>query len=147
AATSPAEKARLQALLGKAAIANAKMAYQSFKRIFNEPEFKELRQHGAWVQRCLWASTGTKNPNYSDVLYIEELVGPDTVNTMPPGALAAFRDHGRARPAITRGLDDARRVFADLAQAGVDMPAILSQLQVDALAVFSESFHALMLGV
>jgi len=138
---------RLEALKGKAAIANAKLVYEQFQRLFMSLDFEKLAALGARRQRPLWASTGTKNPKYSDVLYIEELVGPDTVNTMPPGALAAFRDHGRARPAITRGLDDARRVFADLAQAGVDMPAILSQLQVDALAVFSDSFHALMLGV
>jgi transaldolase/glucose-6-phosphate isomerase len=140
-------KQRLEALKGKAAIANAKLVYEQFQRLFMSPDFEKLADLGARRQRPLWASTGTKNPKYSDVLYIEELVGPDTVNTMPPGALAAFRDHGRARPAITRGLDEARRVFADLAQAGVDMPAILRQLQVDALAMFSDSFNALMLGV
>ena len=140
-------KQRLEALKGKAAIANAKLVYEQFQRLFMSPDFENIISLGARRQRPLWASTGTKNPKYSDVLYIEELVGPDTVNTMPPGALAAFRDHGRARAAITRGLEGARRVYADLAQADVDMPAILQQLKVEALAAFSDSFNALMLGI
>ena len=140
-------KQRLEALKGKAAIANAKVVYQRFQQIFTSPEFQKLEALHARRQRPLWASTGTKSPKYSDVLYIEELVGPDTVNTMPPGALAAFRDHGKALPAITRDVEGARKVLADLARAGVDLPAILTQVKVEALAIFEDSFAALMLGI
>src|SRR5712691_10425841 len=148
AATRAAEtKRRLEALKGKAATANAKLVYERFQQLFTSPEFQKLEPLHARRQRPLWASTGTKNPKYSDVLYIEELVGPDTVNTMPPGALAAFRDHGKALPAITRDVEGARKVLADLARAGVDLPAILKQLKVEALAVFEDSFAALMLGI
>src|SRR5207245_4696035 len=100
------ERQRLQSLLGKAAVANAKLAYQVFNRLFNSPEFEELRTHGAWVQRCLWASTGTKNPNYSDVKYVEELIGPETVNTMPEQTLRAFEKHGDVRATVE---DNAQR--------------------------------------
>src|SRR5207245_834022 len=140
-------KQRLETLKGKAAIANAKVVYQRFQQIFTSPEFQKLEALHARRQRPLWASTGTKSPKYSDVLYIEELVGPDTVNTMPPGALAAFRDHGKALPAITRDVEGARKVLADLARAGVDLPAILTQVKVEALAIFEDSFAALMLGI
>ena len=144
AATSPAEKARLQALLGKAAIANAKMAYQSFKRIFNEPEFKELRQHGAWVQRCLWASTGTKNPNYSDVLYVEELIGPDTVNTMPQQTMTAFKEHGEVRPSLEENVAGAETVLRDLRSAGIDMEKVTAGLLADGVKLFADSYTTLM---
>ena len=93
-----ADKARLEGLMGKVAIANAKLAYQSYKKIFSGPRWQALAAKGAQTQRVLWASTGTKNPRYRDVMYVEELIGPDTVNTVPPETLAAFRDHGRARP-------------------------------------------------
>src|SRR3989441_796760 len=147
AARDAETKRKLEALKGKAATANAKLVYQRFQQLFTSPEFQKLEPLHARRQRPLWASTGTKNPKYSDVLYIEELVGPDTVNTMPPGALAAFRDHGQARPTITRDLDGARRVFAELAQAGVDMPAIFTQVKMEAVAAFEDSFAALMLGI
>ncbi|MFQ5899135.1 MAG: bifunctional transaldolase/phosoglucose isomerase [Candidatus Methylomirabilia bacterium] len=147
AARDPEAKRRLDALKGKAAIANAKLAYQRFKELFGSAAFEVLEAKGARRQRPLWASTGTKNPKYSDVLYIEELVGPDTVNTMPPGALAAFRDHGRARPTVDQDLDGARRVFSELEAGGVDLHAIYAQLKADGLKAFEDSFDALMLGI
>src|SRR5437588_411653 len=104
AAKSDAERQRFQNLLGKAAVANAKAAYKAFQRIFNEPEFAELREHGARVQRCLWASTGSKNPHFSDVLYVEELIGPETVNTMPQQTMMAFKEHGEVRPSLTENV-------------------------------------------
>jgi transaldolase/glucose-6-phosphate isomerase len=105
----PNEKTKLQNLLGKAAVANAKMAYKAFGRIFKEPEFAELRAKGASVQRCLWASTGTKNPHYSDVLYVEELIGPDTVNTMPQQTMMAFKEHGEVRPSLLENVAGAEQ--------------------------------------
>ena len=147
AARDPEAKQRLDALKGRAAIANAKLAYQRFKELFGSAEFKALEAKGARVQRPLWASTGTKNPKYSDVLYIEELVGPDTVNTMPPGALAAFRDHGGARPTVEQDVDGARRVFAELQTVGADMNAIYARLKAEGLQAFEDSFEALMLGI
>ncbi|MFQ5830333.1 MAG: bifunctional transaldolase/phosoglucose isomerase [Candidatus Methylomirabilia bacterium] len=147
AAREPQAKRRLDALKGKAAIANAKLAYQRFKELFSSAEFQGLEAKGARRQRPLWASTGTKNPKYSDVLYIEELVGPDTVNTMPPGALAAFRDHGHARPTIDQDVDGARRVFTELESVGVDPAAIYGRLKADGLQAFEDSFDALMLGI
>ena len=147
AAREPESKARLEALKGKAAIANSKLVYQRFKQMFGSPEFQALEAKGAQRQRPLWASTGTKNPKYSDVLYIEELVGPDTVNTMPPGTLAAFRDHGRARPTIEQDVEGARRAFAELAAVGVDMPKIHVRLKNEAVQSFEDSFDTLMLGI
>src|SRR5437660_6669303 len=144
AATDPAERQRLQNLLGKAAIANAKMAYQSFKRIFNEPEFKELRQHGAWVQRCLWASTGNKNPNYSDVMYVEELIGPETVNTMPQQTMMAFKEHGEVRLSLLENVEGARQVLRDLAAIGIDMDKVTYDLQVDGVKLFADSITKLL---
>ncbi len=147
AAREPESKARLEALKGKAAIANSKLVYQRFKQMFGSPEFQALEAKGAQRQRPLWASTGTKNPKYSDVLYIEELVGPDTVNTMPPGTLAAFRDHGRARPTIEQDVEGARRAFAELAAVGVDIPKIHVRLKNEAVQSFEDSFDTLMLGI
>ena len=140
-------KNRLEALKGRAAIANAKLVYRRFIELFGGPEFRELAAAGARRQRPLWASTGTKNPKYSDVMYIEGLVGPDTVNTMPPGALKAFRDHGQARPTITEGVDQAERLLAELAGLGIDIPAVNETLEQEGLASFEDSFTSLMLGV
>jgi transaldolase/glucose-6-phosphate isomerase len=138
---------RLEALKGRAAIANAKLVYRRFNELFAGPEFRELQAAGARRQRPLWASTGTKNPKYSDVMYIEGLVGPDTVNTMPPGALKAFRDHGHARPTVTEGVDEAERLFSELQALGIDLPAVYEALKQEGLAAFEDSFTALMLGV
>jgi transaldolase/glucose-6-phosphate isomerase len=139
-ATNDAEKKKLQALLGRVAVANAKMAYQDFLKRFGDARFEKLKRAGAKVQRPLWASTGTKNKAYSDILYIEELIGPDTVNTMPPATIDAFRDHGVVRRTIDEGLDEAQRVFAGLESAGISLDGITAKLQKDGVEAFSKSF-------
>jgi transaldolase/glucose-6-phosphate isomerase len=137
------EKAMLSNLLGKAAIANAKMQYQRFKEIFSSERFAKLKAKGARVQRPLWASTGTKNPNYSDVLYVESLIGPDTVNTLPPATFTAFRDHGKVRLTIEENLDEAKKTLADLAKAGIDLKHACQKLQDDGVKAFADSFESL----
>ena len=137
----------LKHLLGKAAIANAKLAYRDFKEIFGGAAFTALKQKGARVQRPLWASTGTKNPEYSDVLYLESLVGPDTVNTVPPATLTAFIDHGRAGATLEQGIDDADAQMRGLAAAGVSMDRITEQLLTGGLEGFGESFEKLLSNI
>src|SRR5438874_3517877 len=144
ASTDPAERARLQKLMGKAAFANAKMAYQAFTRIFNGPEFADLRAAGASVQRCLWASTGTKNPSYSDVMYIEELIGPETVNTMPQQTMMAFKEHGEVRPSLLENLAGAEQVMRELAAIGIDIDKVTYDLQVDGVKLFADSITKLL---
>ena len=131
-------------LRGKAAIANSKLLYQSYKEIFHGPRFAALRGGGARVQRLLWGSTSTKNPNYSDVMYAEALIGPETVDTMPDATITAFRDHGTARATLEEGVDEARRTFERLAQAGVDISVVMQQLQDDGVKLFADSFDQLM---
>jgi transaldolase len=133
----------LRGLLGKAAIANARLAYRSFTQIFGEPRFQALAARGAMVQRPLWASTSTKNPAYRDVMYVEELIGPHTVNTMPPATIEAFRDHGLVAPTLERDVAGAEEVFRRLAAAGLDIDAITRQLQVAGVHLFAESFDKL----
>ena len=136
---------RAKALLGKIAIANSKIVYRRFMEIFHGEGFTELRRRGARVQRPLWASTGTKNPAYSDVLYVEALVGADTVNTMPVETLNAFRDHGRANGAtVKENFADADRALAELAALGIELGAITDKLQQDGVAAFAASFDQLM---
>ncbi|HET7393438.1 MAG TPA: bifunctional transaldolase/phosoglucose isomerase, partial [Candidatus Binatia bacterium] len=131
--------------LGKIAIANSKVVYQRFREIFHGEGFVALRQRGARVQRPLWASTGTKNPNYSDVLYVEHLIGPETVNTLPVETLNAFKDHGRVSDATVRqGLDEAPEALARLKELGIDLNAIGEKLQDDGVAAFATSFDSLM---
>jgi transaldolase / glucose-6-phosphate isomerase len=137
------EKALLSNLLGKAAIANAKMQYERFKEIFSSERFAKLKGQGARVQRPLWASTGTKNPNYSDVLYVESLIGPDTVNTLPPATFTAFRDHGKVRLTIEENLDEAKKTLADLDEAGIDLKQVCQKLQDDGVKAFADSFESL----
>src|ERR1700686_3208833 len=144
AAKDPAERARLQQLMGKAAVANAKLAYQSFLRLFNDAEFAELRRHGAGVQRCLWASTGTKNPSYSDVMYIEELIGPETVNTMPQQTMMAFKEHGEVRVTLLENVDGVRQVLRDLEAIGIAMDKVTYDLQVDRVKLFADSITKLL---
>ncbi len=141
--SASAEQQQLRALQGKAAIANARLAYQEFKRLFSTPRFEALRQHGARVQRPLWASTGTKNPAYRDVLYVEELIGPDTVNTMPLKTLESFRDHGRVRLSVEEDIPQARAVLTALEAAGIDYEQITSQLQEEGVQKFIDSFDKL----
>ena len=130
-------------LMGKVAIANAKMAYQLFKKVFTSDRFLKLRDKGARVQRPLWASTGTKNPKYSDVLYVDSLIAPDTVNTLPPATYLAFKDHGKVELTIEKDVDDARRVLADFEAKGLSLDAITEKLTADGVKSFNESFEQL----
>ncbi|SEL26676.1 transaldolase [Nitrosovibrio tenuis] len=132
------------ALRGKIAVANAKLAYQRFREVFYGEPFAALRRKGARVQRPLWGSTGTKNPAYSDVLYVEELIGPDTVNTVPPKTLAAFRDHGRVRNTLQEGVEQAKADIAQLGNLGIDLNAITEQLQNDGVDAFAASYDKLL---
>lgn len=134
----------LQELMGKVAIANAKMAYQLFKEVFGSERFKKLQAKGARVQRPLWASTGTKNPKYSDVLYIESLIGSDTVNTIPPATYVAFRDHGSVQLTLEQGIDDAKRVLDTFEKKGFSLKDITQRLTDEGVKSFSESFVQLM---
>ena len=142
-AESPEEKTRLEGLLGKAAVANAKLAYRKFKEIFHGPRFAELKSKGAQVQRCLWASTGTKNPNYSDVLYVDNLIGPETVNTVPPATYTAIRDHGQVALTLEEGIAECRALFDQLRDVGIDIKAVTEKLQKDGLDAFVTSFDTL----
>ena len=138
-ANDPSEKERLAALKGKVAIANAKLAYQEYKRLFSGARWDRLAARGARPQRLLWASTGTKNKDYRDVLYVEELIGPNTVNTVPPATLDAFRDHGRLRDSLEENVEDARRVLAELDQSGISLDAITADLVKDGVKLFADA--------
>jgi transaldolase len=141
--TEEGRKALARSLLGRAAIANAKLAYQRFTEVFGGERFARLREKGARVQRPLWASTSTKNPDYRDVVYVEELIGPNTVNTMPLATLEAFADHGIARRTIDEKLDEARAELAALQELGIDLDAVTAQLETEGIEKFSKSFHSL----
>ena len=138
-ANDPSEKERLSALKGKVAIANAKLAYQQYKRLFSGARWERLKAKGARPQRLLWASTGTKNKDYSDVLYVEELIGPNTVNTVPPATLDAFRDHGRPRDSLEENIEDASRVLAELEKSGISLDAITADLVKDGVKQFADA--------
>ncbi len=131
-------------LKGKAAIANAKLAYQKFQEIFYGPRFEKARTAGARPQRVLWASTSTKNPAYPDTMYIDALIGAETVNTVPPDALLAFKEHGMVAQTLTQGTDELDQIFTELAEVGIDLKSITDSLQVDGVASFSDSFNALL---
>ncbi len=145
--TDASRKAKLQGILGKVAIANGKLTYEAYQRIFSSPRWKALAAKGAQTQRVLWASTSTKNPNYRDVIYIEELIGPDTVNTVPPATLDAFRDHGNPRPSLTENLDGARKTMADLAGVGIVMKDVTDKLTTDGVKLFADAFDTLLAAV
>jgi transaldolase len=134
-------------LKGKLAIANAKLAYQRCKEIFSGARWEALAAQGATKQRCLWASTSTKNPEYRDVMYIEELIGAETVNTMPKETIDAFQDHGVVDLTLERGIDEARKVFRDLAAAGVDYNDVSATLEREGVEKFADSFHELLDGI
>lgn len=136
-----------RSLMGKAAIANAKMAYRRYLQIFEGELFSKLRAAGAQVQRPLWASTGTKNPNYKDTVYVDALIGKDTVNTVPPATLKAFKDHGTAADTLGTGLPEAEETLDKLTEVGIDLESITNQLQVDGVALFVEAFENLMAQV
>jgi transaldolase len=137
----------LKALLGTAANANAKLAYRAFKQTFGGERFAALRAQGAHVQRPVWASTGTKNPAYSDVLYVEPLIGPDTVNTMPPATIDAFLDHGRVEVTADKGWQEAEETLAAIEAAGISMDAITQKLLDDGVKSFQDSFNKLLTGI
>jgi transaldolase len=145
-ATGP-QRERVLALRGRAAIANAQMAYQLFRDEFSSPRWAPLAAVGARVQRPLWASTSTKNPAYRDVLYVEQLIGPDTVNTMPPATIEAFRDHGEIARTVDADPDAAKRAIADLGAVGVDLDDVTATLLRQGLASFQKSFDSLIAGL
>src|SRR5271168_655744 len=138
-ANDPHEKERLAGLKGKVAIANAKLAYQEYKELFSGARWEKLAAKGAKPQRLLWASTGTKNKEYSDVLYVEELIGPNTVNTVPPATLDAFRDHGKPRDSLEENVEEAKHVLAELDKSGVSLDAITEELVKDGVKLFADA--------
>nr|HMT20748.1 transaldolase family protein [Promineifilum sp.] len=131
-------------LLGKAAIANARLAYADYKQVFDSERFARLKAAGARVQRPLWASTSTKNPAYSDVMYVDELIGPDTVNTVPQNTLIALLDHGTVQPTLEQGLDEAQAVIDRLAALGIAMDDVTAQLEREGVQSFADAFAALL---
>jgi transaldolase len=147
ATSDSAEQQKLKSLEGKAAIANARLVYQEFKRIFSTPRFESLKHSGAHVQRPLWASTSTKNPAYRDVLYAEELIGPDTVDTMPLETIQNFRDHGRVSLTIENDIPQASAEFAALEEVGIHYDQVTQQLQDEGVQKFTDSFHELFKGI
>jgi transaldolase/glucose-6-phosphate isomerase len=143
-AADPAQRRDLEHLYGKAAIANSKMAYERYKELFNGPRWEKLKKAGAQSQRCLWASTSTKDPRYPDTYYVEELIGPETVDTIPPATLAAFREHGEVRRSLDENVDLAKRQLKQLAEAGVDLDQVTHELEVEGVASFTKSFQDLL---
>jgi transaldolase len=137
----------LKGLLGKVAIANGKLTYQRYQRIFSGPRWEALASKGAQTQRVLWASTSTKNPAYRDVMYVEELIGPDTVDTMPPATVDAFRDHGRLRNSLAEDVAGAQKVMDDLAKAGISIKEVTTRLTTDGVKLFADAFHQLLAAV
>jgi transaldolase / glucose-6-phosphate isomerase len=138
------ERAELLELPGRAAVANARIAYARFREVFATPRFAALAARGARVQRPLWASTSTKNPTYPDTLYVDELIGPDTVNTMPPKTLAAYNDHGVLDPRLLRGTAEARELFRRLPGLGVPVDALIGELEEEGVTAFVKSFESLL---
>ena len=134
-------------LKGKLAIANAKLAYQRYKQLFSGERWAPLAAKGATTQRCLWASTSTKNPAYRDVMYVEELIGPDTVNTMPEETIRAFQDHGEVALTLEQGIDEAERLFGQLAEAGIDYEDVVRVLEEEGVQKFADSFAELLDGI
>jgi transaldolase len=147
ASSDPAEQAHLKSLQGKAAIANARLAYQEFKRIFNSPRFESLKHAGAHLQRPLWASTSTKNPAYRDVLYAEQLIGPNTVDTMPLETIENFRDHGRVALTVENDIEEAHQVLDELEKIGISYAQVTQQLLDEGVQKFADSFHHLFAGI
>ncbi|NTX65573.1 transaldolase [Myxococcus sp. CA051A] len=141
---SAEQRKTLEALSGKVAIANARLAYRIYQELFSSARWKALAAKGARAQRVLWASTSTKNPKLRDVLYVEELIGPDTVNTMPPATIDAFRDHGKVRTSLVEDVAGARETMRQLEAGGVSMKSITERLSVDGVRLFEESFDALL---
>jgi transaldolase/glucose-6-phosphate isomerase len=137
----------LKSLLGKVAIANGKLTYLRYQRLFSGPRWQALAGQGAQTQRVLWASTSTKNPAYRDVMYVEELIGLDTVNTMPPATIDAFRDHGKLRNSLTEDVSGAQNVMDNLARAGISIKEVTTKLTEDGVKLFADAFHKLLAAV
>jgi len=142
--TDPKKKELLQSIEGKVAIANAKLTYKKYQELFGGARWKPLAAKGAQTQRLLWASTSTKNPKYRDVLYVEELIGADTVDTIPPATFDAFRDHGKLRNSLTENVDAAAKTMSDLEKAGISMKEATEKLVVDGVKLFAEAFDKLL---
>ena len=142
--TDAGKRALLTSVQGKVAIANAKLTYRKYQDIYGAARWKALAAKGAQTQRLLWASTSTKNPKYRDVMYVEELIGPDTVDTIPPATFDAFRDHGRVRPSLTESVDEAAKVMTSLEKAGVSMKEVTEKLVVDGVKLFADAFKQLL---
>jgi transaldolase/glucose-6-phosphate isomerase len=138
------KKALLQSIEGKVAIANAKLTYKKYQELFGGARWKALAAKGAQTQRLLWASTSTKNPKYRDVLYVEELIGADTVDTIPPATFDAFRDHGKLRNSLTENVDAAAKTMSDLEKSGISMKEVTEKLVVDGVKLFAEAFNKLL---
>ncbi len=143
----PSRKQELDQLRGKAAIANAKLAYRLFQNEIASPRWKKLAEQGASVQRPLWASTSTKNPAYRDVMYVEQLIGPDSVNTMPPQTIEAFRDHGVVKRTVDAGVDEAQQLIETLRREGISIDSVTDKLLTDGIASFQKSFDELIGGL
>jgi transaldolase/glucose-6-phosphate isomerase len=143
-AADAGQKTLLESIRGKIAIANARLTYKKYQALFGGPRWKALAAKGAQTQRLLWASTSTKNPKYRDVLYVEELIGADTVDTIPPATFDAFRDHGKLRPSLTENVDGAAKTMADLAKAGISMKEVTDKLLVDGVKLFADAFTQLL---
>ncbi len=146
-ASDEKQQTLLKSLLGKVAIANGKLTYQRYQRIFSGPRWQALAAKGAKTQRVLWASTSTKNPNYRDVIYVEELIGSDTVNTMPLATVDAFRDHGLLRNSLTEDVAGAAKVMDDLARAGISIKEVTDKLTEDGVKLFADAFDKLLATV
>jgi len=142
-----ANEQQIQPLLGRVAIANAKIAYQQYQEIFSGPRWEQLAGQGAVPQRLLWASTGTKNPAYSDVLYLEELIGPDTVNTAPPATISAFRDHGHVRTSLNEGVDEAHALLGQLDSLGISLDQITDKLLENGVVLFEQAYDTLIQSI
>jgi transaldolase len=143
-ATSKAEKDKMANLFGKAAVANAKIAYKKYRTIFSDRRFLTLKAKGGHLQRILWGSTGTKNPKYSDIKYVEELIAPDSINTLPEATIQAFKDHGQAKITINNDLKEVERLFPELKSMGIDIREVTEQLEKEGVQLFSDSFFALL---
>src|SRR5579872_5775866 len=146
-ANDPQQQTLLKSLKGKVAIANGKLTYQGYQHIFSGPRWQALASRGAQTQRVLWASTSTKNPEYRDVMYVEELIGPDTVDTMPPATVDAFRDHGKLRNSVTENVSRAQNVMDDLAKVGISIKEVTTKLTTDGVKLFADAFGKLLAAV
>jgi len=143
-ATSKPEKDKIASLFGKAAVANAKIAYKKYRDIFSGKRFLPLKEKGGHIQRILWGSTGTKNPKYSDIKYVEELIASDSINTLPETTIMAFKDHGKPRITISDHLEEAQRLFPELKSIGIEINEVTKELEREGVKLFSDSFFSLL---